>query len=373
MIRNDEHLLALTDTIHSAGLGMGGWGPALEAIAGATGSRTGQLIGVGSDTTLPFNFMTNADPGFAEDFARAGGGDPAINPRVRAGASVPVLKILTESDYLTEDEYKRHPFVQNVGLRWGYAFTCLTPLERRDGMLFGLAVLRTTAEGHIQSAEREAFTALAPHMRAAVRTQLALEGQAADLLAGAMEKLTVAAFICDRHGYVRRMTPAAERIVTDGTTLRLRSNRLHAARAQDLQALERAMVASPAIRLVGETSPGLRSVVLRGEGEANAPLVLDVIDLAPARSELGFAPTTLVIARGESHGDVRRAAIVRTAFELSGAETEVALQLCKGYNAEAIAQRRRVSVDTVRAQIKKISAKLGVKSQIELVAKINRL
>jgi DNA-binding CsgD family transcriptional regulator len=373
MIRNDEHLLALTDTIHSAGLGTAGWASALEAIAGATGSRTGQLIGVGSDATVPFNLMTNADPDFAAHFARAGGGDPAINPRVRVGTSVPVLRILAESDYMTEDEYRRHPFMQEMSSLWGYAFSCLTPLERRDGMLFGLAVLRTKGEGHISSAQREVFTALAPHMRAAVRTQLALEGQGADLLAGVMEKLSIAAFICDRHGYVRKATPAAERLVADGKILALRSNRLRPVRACDSPALERAMTASSSIRPAGEKLPGLRSVVLRSERETEAPLVLDVIDLPPTQSELGFAPSTLVIARGESQGDGRKAAIVRTAYELSAAETEVALQLCRGLNAETIAQRRRVSVGTVRAQIKKISAKLGVKSQIELVARINRL
>jgi len=374
MIRDNEHLLALTDTIHSAGLGTQGWGPALEALAAATGSRSGQLVGIGSDAAVSFNFLTDADPDFAPHFARAGGGDPSINPRVRAGDGVPVLKVLAESDYMTEDEYARQPFMQEMSALWGYAFTCLTPLERRDGMLFGLAVLRTKEQGHISSAQRDAFTALAPHMRAAVRTQLALAGQGMDLLAGAMEKIAVAAFICDRFGYVRRCTPAAERLIADGKMLTLRANRLQPMRASEAQALERAMTASRSIRRGGDKAPGLRSIVLRGDEQSAAPIVLDVIDLPPSQSELGFAPSTLVVARGECAPDgTRKTAIVRAAYELSAAETEIALQLCQGLNAETIAQGRRVSVGTVRAQIKKISAKLGVRSQIELVARINRL
>jgi DNA-binding CsgD family transcriptional regulator len=372
MIRNDEHFLALTDAIHAAGLGTAGWTPALEAIAGATGSRSGQLIGVGSDASVPFNLTTDAEPDFAEAFARAGGGDPAINPRVYAGGSAPVLRVLSESDYLTQSEYRRHPFIQEIVSLWGYAFTCLTTLERRNDMLIGLAVLRTEGQGHISLAEREAFSTLAPHVRSAVRTQLALEGQGADLLAGAMEKLSIAAFVCDARGYVRRLTPAAERLVRDGTILRLRSNRLRGVRACDTQALEFAMSLSGAPATAAGQGPGLRSVVMRDEREVEGPLVLDVIDLPPVESELGFAARTLVIARGQSHGIVSRAAVVRAAFNLSVAETEVALQLCKGLNPEAIAQGRRVSVDTVRAQIKKTCAKLGVKSQLELVARINR-
>jgi DNA-binding NarL/FixJ family response regulator len=373
MIQNDQHWITLMDTIHSAGLGTGGWAGALEGIASATGSRTGQLIGVGSDATVPFNLMTNADPGFAIQFAQAGGGDPLINPRVNAGGSAPVLRALSESDYLTEDQYYRHPFIQDVSSTWGYAFSCLTPLERRDGMLFGLAVLRTRDEGHITSAQRDAFVALAPHMRAAVRTQLALEEQGTELLAGAMEKLSITALICDQHGYVRKLTPSAERLIAEGSVLRLRGKKLYAARRCDSQTLANAMAAPSAIIDAAENRAALRSVVLRNEQALDVPVVVDVIDLPAQHSELGFAPRTLVIVRSESQRDASKAAIARVAYELSGAEADIALLLCRGDNAESIAKRRRVSVGTVRAQIKKISAKLGVKSQIEVVARINRL
>jgi DNA-binding CsgD family transcriptional regulator len=387
MIQNDQHWVTLIDTIHAAGLGIGAWACALDGIASATGSRSGQLIGVGSDATVPFNLMTNADPGFAQHFAQRGGGDPRINPRVGAGGSAPVLRVLSESDYLTQDQYYRHPFLQEVHSTWGYAFSCLTPLERREGMLFGLAELRTRSEGHISSAQRDAFPARAPHLRAAVRTQLALEDQGAQLLAGTMENLSIAAFICDRHGHVRRLTPSAERLVADGSVLRLRGKKLEATRRCDVRALENAMTAPSAIKGATENLPALRSIVLRSEKAPDVPVIVDVIDL-PARHSgsgsgsgsgsesgpgFGFAPTTLVIVRGESQREASKTAVMRAAYELSVAEAEVALLLSKGENAESIAKRRHVSVGTVRAQIKKISAKLGVKSQIELVARINRL
>jgi DNA-binding CsgD family transcriptional regulator len=70
-----------------------------------------------------------------------------------------------------------------------------------------------------------------------------------------------------------------------------------------------------------------------------------------------------------THDSERRA--VRAAYELTAAEAEIAIQLAKGRNAEAIAAHRRVALSTVRVQIKRILAKLGVKSQIELVARLN--
>jgi DNA-binding CsgD family transcriptional regulator len=370
MIRDDEHWLALTDAFHSAGLGAHSWEPALEGIAQATGSTSGQLIGLGSNAAVPFNLMTNADPAFAEHFALTGGGDPEINCRVKAGASAPPLKVLAEADYLTEDEYDRDLFLQQLDSLWGFAFSCLTTLERRSGLLVGLAVLRTRREGHISTAQREAFTALAPHARAAVRTQLALQGQGAELLMGAMERLSLAAFVCDQYGYVRALTPAAEALVANGKILQLTSSRLRAARPSDARTLDDAIDAATAVRV---TPPSLRTVILHSEQGSDTPLVLDIVDLPARHCDFGFGARTLVIARGNSQTDGRKAAIVRAAFQLSAAETDVALQLGKGRNAETIARTRRVAIGTVRAQIKNISAKLGVKSQIELVAKLNQL
>lgn len=372
MIRNDKHWLSLTDAFQSAALGAQGWHFALEGLAQATGSRSGQLIGLGSNAAVPFNLATNIDPTLEEHFAMIGGGNPAINPRVRAGMAAPVLKTLAESDYLSEKEYERDPFVQEIASAWDIGYSCLTTLERNDGLLVGLAVLRSRQEGHITTSEREAFVALAPHARAAVRTQLALEGQGTFLLIGALESLSIAAFICDRFGYVRALTPAAEALVASGKSLQLSSKRLRASQPAEAQRLEEALGATVTAR-TKLTSVGTRTVVLRSDQGRGPPLVLDVVDLPSRHFDMRFAPCTLVIARGSTNSDGRKAVIMRAAYDLSAAETDIAVQLSKGRNAAAIAASRRVAIGTVRTQIKSILAKLGVRSQIELVATLNQL
>ncbi len=57
---------------------------------------------------------------------------------------------------------------------------------------------------------------------------------------------------------------------------------------------------------------------------------------------------------------------------LTPAESEVLLSLCRGLNAEAIAEQRVVSIRTVRSQIESILTKLDVSSQIGAVAIANR-
>jgi len=55
---------------------------------------------------------------------------------------------------------------------------------------------------------------------------------------------------------------------------------------------------------------------------------------------------------------------------LTPAEREVSLALLRGERAAQIARRRRVSVYTVRSQIKSIYAKAGVSGYAEYLAKV---
>ncbi|MCC5989266.1 MAG: alpha/beta fold hydrolase [Pararhodobacter sp.] len=59
--------------------------------------------------------------------------------------------------------------------------------------------------------------------------------------------------------------------------------------------------------------------------------------------------------------------LLGNAFGLTAAETAIAAGLAEGHNATALAERRGVSVLTVRAQIRALLAKTGAASQTELV------
>jgi DNA-binding CsgD family transcriptional regulator len=372
MLRNDEHWLCLADQFQTAGVSGTGWYRALANLAEATGSRHGQLICIGDDATVPIDILTDIDPTFHDEFVAMGGGDPRINPRVRAGMNAPVLKVLAENDFISPDEYQRDPHYQEFVVPHNVPYICLSTLDRTPGMLTGLAVVRDERQGHISEPERAVFSSLAPHVRAAVRTQAALEGNGAALLAGAMEALAMPAFVCDRTGIVRELTPAAEQLASAGRGLQLKEGRLRAALASDAKELEDAIGAA-AIGRIRPGPPLMRTVVVRSGENDLAPIVLDVIALPPQTTEFSFMPRVLVVARGSKAANERRAAILQTAYGMTSAESDIALQLCSGKPPEAIAAARKVAVGTVRAQIKALLAKAGAKRQIELVARLNQL
>jgi DNA-binding CsgD family transcriptional regulator len=375
LIRHEAHWLALTDKFHNAAIDGKGWYSALEALADVTSSSNGELISVGSDATVPLNLMTNVSPEFTPAFIACGGGNPEINPRVKAGMEAPVLKVLAESDFITPEEHKRHPHYQEFARRFDIPYICLATLDRKpDGGLIGLAVTRSEKQGHVTAEQRRVFGSIAPHVRAAVRTHLALEGEGDALLAGAMEAMSIPAFVCDETARVRRLTPAAEAIVGEGSGLQLRLGRLSANVPADAQALNDAISATLSAQIeVG--APRNRTIVVRKSEEDMAPLVLDVIPLRRQQFGFTFTPRVLVIIRGAGAkaADQRRAALLQTVYGMTGAETQIALQLFAGKPIATIAAARGVSLETVRTQVKAIMAKTGVRRQAEFVARLGQM
>jgi len=369
MIRSDEQCLSIIDTFHCAAIGAQSWEIALGGFADATGSRSAQLTGVGQDGSVLFNVLTNIDPpAFYSMFAASA----TINPRVKAASAAPVLRVMAESDFITPEQCRRDRFYQEVARPLDIPFMCFTTLERQEGAFIALGAIRSAREEHITGEQREIFAALAPHVRTAVRAQLALEGHGAAVLTGAMDALSIPVFVCDRTGRVGSLTEAAETLVTIGRGLQLKAGRLQACWSEETKALNDAIEAA----VIWRTQPDpavLRTVVVRGRDHYTAPLVLDVFPLPSRAYQFTFAPRVLVVARSPRGSKARRVAILQATYALTSAEIQITEYLAEGQSAELIAAKRGVAVETVRTQIKAIMAKLGVSRQVELVVRLREL
>jgi len=369
VIRNDAQWLALTDSFYSAAIEGTGWYGALEGLAAATGSRAGQLIGLGSARTVPFNLVTDLGPDYQQTFLADGGGDPSRNPIVRAGIRTPVMQVAASSDFLTAEERRSNAFMVEHAVRHDIPYICLAPLLREGGAEVGIAVFRSQNQGEIDARQRKIFATLMPHARAAVRMQLALEHQGALLMANALEALTMAAFICDRAAVVRAMTPAAETLVADGN-LRMKHGQLGTSRADESRAL------NDAIRVAagGLSAPGASlAQTIPVHNASGAPLIIEVFPVPRRDAAICFETRALVVVRGSRPDSRQLRQMLQVLYGLTEAETAVSLLLADGSSPEAIALARATSIGTTRAQVRSVYAKLGVRRQSELVARLNQL
>lgn len=373
MLENNEQWVSLVDGFQRAALGEKSWDAALQDLADATGSRGSQLIGRKADLSVLFNLMTNIDPDLQ---TRAMELQP-INPRPPIVERAPLLKALADWDVTSPEQAKRDRFYQEVLRPADAPFFCATVIERQEDMFVTLGVMRSHSDGYITGEQRQVFSLLAPHVRAAIRLQTALEGKSAALLAECMETLSIPLFVCDSSCQVKILTQAAEALVSKGKGLEVKNGRLRAAVASETRILEEAVAATmPIICTPGP--PVARTVVINGSASARfPPIVLEVFAL-PARLDTPafatLAPRVLIVACGQRRSShTRRAALLGTAYRLTAAEIEIAELIAQGRSPEDIAGHRHVSVGTVRVQIKTIMAKVGARRQAELAARLNQL
>ena len=301
MIRSDEQWLSIIDAFHSAAIGAQSWETALRGFADATGSRSAQLTGVDQDGSVLFNVLTNIDPpAFHSMFAATA----TINPRVKAASGAPVLKVMAEADFITPEQCRRDRFYQEVARPLDIPFMCFTTLQRQEDAFIALGAIRSAREEHITGEQREIFAALAPHVRTAIRTRLAFEGQGAAVLMGAMDALSIPVFVCDRTGRVGSLTQAAETLVTAGRGLELKKGRLQACWPEEAKALNDAIEAAVIWRV--QRGPAvLRTVVVPQDSTARARYVSAAIPALPVHlcaTGAGRGPRT-TRRKGEKDGD----------------------------------------------------------------------
>ena len=363
---------AWADTLglfQSAALGLGSWENALRGLARATNSNHGELIGLDGGATPAFAWISDFPVAEATaDYRAVDGHTPMVNSRVRVGARAPELRVIAEGEdgISTEDDVRRFQDYGAVIARYDIPYHCLVTLVRRSGLLVGLSVLRSAAQGPIRDDERRFFALLAPHVRAAVLTQIALQENAAALVAGALEAVSLAAFVCDFEGRVKAMSPLADALVGEGR-LKLREGRLAARHEADTRALA-AMVHEAAFSR-NSTRPPSPTLVLRDLAGAD-PLLVEVSPVA-GQHAFGFGVGALVVVRGGGQ-EPRVARQARALFGLTPMESQVVAGLVAGRSPAAIAETLGVAVGTVRTHVRGAFEKVQVRSVGELVAAVTR-
>ncbi len=346
-----------------------GWNAALRLLARRTGSTRAQLLGLGDDATL-FNFMPDIDPAYQREFMEIEGWRPEVNWRVAASGRP--LEILSEAHYdivrqhSGTDDYEEHI------RRWDGVHGCQTVLIEGEGLLVGLASLRSESDGRTATRDRKLFAAGATYALAAVRMQQAMARRGAEMTAGAFDAIGVAAFLIDRHGAVAALSGAAEAIVGDraGGALCVRRGRLGATRRDADAVLQGALgraLGGEAMQQYWIGSPG------QGEGAAEGGVLCEVFRLPQREWDFGFDPRVLVVARRAADIPAMRKVPLRAALGLTAAEAEIALRLANGAAREAIAAERGTSPQTLGTQIKSILRKTDVGREAELTALVNRL
>ncbi|PNU04278.1 helix-turn-helix transcriptional regulator [Novosphingobium guangzhouense] len=311
---------------------------------------------MGESHTL-FNWVTDIQEGYVEDFLAIGGHRPDVNYRV--AASRRPGELVWEHHY---DEVRAAAgndiYIDHVQ-RWDAEHGAQLVLADNPDAFFGLAALHSASDGRTTEGQRSALLAAAPHVMAAIRLQGAMEHQGAELLRGSLDAMRTAAILLDAGGRVRSVTEAAEQLLAPDT-LHIRAGSIRAARPDLDRALQMRIGLALASRQAMPSELWLQS--------PQGPMLIEICALPRQDWNFGFAPSAIVTLKAPLGFTGGQGARLSSALQLTRAEGEIVALLAQGHSRQEIALLRSVSAQTVSSQLRTIFQKAGVNREAELVS-----
>lgn len=205
---------------------------------------------------------------------------------------------------------------------------------------------------------------LAPHLVRAwsIGAKLRDYADTASTLLHALDRQSGTVFIVRPDATFCGMTPSAEAVLRREEGLRARANRLEATWPQDESALK------ATIRSLG---PAKTAAIVRLRRPSD--MRPTTLFLAYAHADPFGTSARILIFFNQPHlAPTLSPAILASQFALSAAESRIAAALANGLNTEEMAERFRLSRETIRSHLKSAMAKCSVRSQAELVGLVNR-
>ena len=270
-----------------------GWRRAAQAIAGATGSNAAHLLGIGGPLLLPLNVFVGDVPGIERYL-----GDPVFHGAInwRVGSVTTPMAIQHEVHYEAyrqlHDTSDYDDAASDLDIQFGCQ--CAVLLDSRN--MLGLALLRSRADGPCTDVTLSRFALLRRQLARAVRMQIALDGEAAEMMVGHLGDSQCATLLLDRQANLCALSPAAEPLLEESGPFKLAGLGVELRNRGENRAFQQALsrlLASDGHRssVVHETRIGRDSTTLGGKWR------LFVVRLPHRDNGLGFDPHLAVTVK----------------------------------------------------------------------------
>lgn len=356
--------------ISDAALGRVSLTETVEAVARAVNCRTGQLIGISDRSGLQFNIMTELAPDALDEFVAVGGDDPFVNSRIRVGLHNREMSWFGDADLTAEQDAARSPAFADWIERNRLGQCRLINLVKRDATLIGFGVVQDSAQHGFTAEDERTLALLAPALRDAVLIRQSIEEDQARIVAGSFDQVARAVFICAADGRIIASSRRAEAMLGEQRWLTAQGNRLTAV-GRDEAAPFGAMIARAC---VGDAAPGgaMQDSAMMLRDRDGAAIMVRVHAFGEADP---FRLTRAVMVLPSVPADRERelAWLGMQLFGLTASEAEVMVHLTHGRNPSKIAELLGIQRSTVRSHLKRVFAKSGARSQLEVSAMVRDL
>ncbi|MBC5767877.1 helix-turn-helix transcriptional regulator [Ramlibacter albus] len=368
-------LLGLIERIHCAALDASLWPGVLEDIGRAVDATAGTIHSHDfADSSA--NLETTA----TNIAAFCGIDEPALvsyaahysmtNVWTANEDTLPAGSAVLSSQLYPDSMLKRTEFYGDW-LRGQDLFYALgSVVEKEDSRAIKLSFLRPERAGQFGEAELQLARLLMPHVRTAVAVHRRIHrlGQLSQSALAALELLPQGVIFVAASGRLLHWNGAAREVSRRTGSIAVAGNGELRACTHELSlklaaAIRRACEPGTS----GARSPGTLMKLPSREGEVQV-LVAPAAAVDNSPFPMGAAAALFVTENAGTPAVLADA--LRRVYQLSPAEAALAEALVNGKSLKAFAAERNVSMNTVKTQMKSVTAKVGAKRQVDVVRTI---
>lgn len=358
-------------SLYRAGAGSIPWGEALDSIARLFDAWNAHAMGV------------NPNNGVMQ-FSHEGGAPPAqgtleyiskwhrFDPRAAQAMATPPGQWIHCHELFDDDYVANSPFYRDFLIPYGMRYVSGVRYVVSPDLWVVFSVSRGVGRLPLNEAERETLRRLGEHMEVALSLQTTTKVAMQAAFAGyvVLRKLHYAVLVMTEDRTVLFSNDAAEHLMAKGSILVTHGRLVLRDKAENAD-LTIGMKQAQLHQTLNQASPEPgrpASLVRCGRSLRNeaALIHLSVIEPAESMGAFGSATTTVVTFFVGSEGTRLDPFVVGYAYNLTPAESRVAVGVAEGLTVDSIAENNGTSVLTVRSQLKSACAKIGVSRQAEL-------
>ncbi|KVN41308.1 helix-turn-helix transcriptional regulator [Burkholderia pyrrocinia] len=287
--------------------------------------------------------------------------DPFIG--LPADRVVTADEVFGETGWLSSEFYKQFLLPSDVRHILG------ADLRTPSGVECRFRVCRGHAAKPFSARDKAICGLLLPHLKRAVELHSRLDSAEVErsIYANAVNRMQVGMITLDEKGAVIDMNGVADEILKQGNGLCLARGTIEATDAQENRALQR-LIRHAVMGHHGTATAIVEAMpVTRSYDKPRLGLLVRTILLSDWSEDNKRRPAVALLLRDPDRKPQGAQEIIRKLFDLTPAETSLALLLTNGLTLEEAAEESGISKNTARTHLRAIFSKTGVTRQATLV------
>ena len=340
------------------------WSGALELVRQHLDASYTTLI-LRSPSSDRRGLMVHASDGGALNEASYNDYYYSLDPFVGLPADrvVTVDEVFGETGWLSSELYKQ--FLKPSDVRYIMG----ADLRTESGVECRFRVCRRHGTAHFNARDKAFCALLLPHLRRAVELHSRLDVVESErtLYASAIDRMLVGTVTLDESGAIMSTNSVADEILAESDGLRIAHGNIEAMDSQENRTLQR-LIRHAMMGHFGTAGPLVEAMpVTRSGDRPKLGVLVRTVPLSDWSEDNRRRPATVLFLRDPDRKSQRSQEIVRKLFDLTPAETSLALLLTNGLTLEEAAEELGISKNTARAHLRSIFSKTGVTRQATLV------